>query len=422
MEGAHSSPHRLAGSINEARLWQRHMDLAQIGGTDKGGVNRQALTPEDNEARRVMVRWAREAGFACNLDDAGNLFIRRGGTNPDAAPVMTGSHLDTQPTGGKFDGIYGVLAGFEVLHVIEELGLRTRRPLDLVVWANEEGCRFAPACTGSLAFTDPAKLGHLLQTTDPDGVMLGADIGRLRATLSDVPRRRLGGEVAAYVEAHIEQGPVLEQSGKTVGVVTGIQGARDFRVIVTGEAAHAGTTPRRLRRDAFRAALAMAIDLYDVMENEDDRDILRFTIGRIAVRPNSPAVVPSCVDFTIDFRHPDNDVLRRLGDRVAPICHAAAGGCDVSVVETRWREPTLFASHVPDVIERSAEELGIRHMRMPSGASHDAVYLNRICPTGMIFVPCEGGISHNEAENADPADLADGTRVLANALIELSDR
>ncbi len=421
-EGDRQATRKLAESIDSQRLWRRHMDLARIGATDKGGVNRQALTPEDNEARRVMVCWAREAGFECQRDDAGNLFIRRPGTDADAAPVMTGSHLDTQPTGGRFDGIYGVLAGFEVLQTVEALGLATRRPLELVVWCNEEGSRFAPACTGSRAFADPARLAELRAVTDLDGVDLGSEVDKLGEALADVPRRALGGAVAAFVEAHIEQGPLLENSANTIGVVTGIQGARDFNVEVFGEAAHAGTTPRRLRRDAVKSASAMAVALHDIMARGDDRDIVRFTIGQVTVQPNSPSVVPSHAAFTIDFRHPDNDELGRLGDLVEPTCRAAAGACDVAVHEIRWRVPATFAPRVPDLIERVAVELGIAHMRMPSGASHDAVYLHPICPTGMIFVPCERGISHNEAENAKPADLADGARVLAHVLTNLADR
>jgi N-carbamoyl-L-amino-acid hydrolase len=411
----------LAAAVDEARLWRRHMDLARIGATGNGGVDRQALTPEDNEARRVMLRWAGELGLTCALDAAGNLFIRREGRDAAAAPVMTGSHLDTQPTGGRFDGIYGVLAGFEVLQAMSEQGIRTRRPIEVVVWCNEEGCRFVPACTGSRAFTEPAELPELLQARDLDGALLGDEIEALLTGLPELPRRELGREVAAFVEAHIEQGPLLEQSGKTIGVVTGIQGARDFRVEVRGEAAHAGTTPRRLRKDAVKAAAATIVALHEFMESEDEHDLLRFTIGQLVVAPNSPSVVPDLAAFTIDFRHPDDDVLRRLGDEVEAVCRRTSGPCAVTVEETRWRRPAVFESAIPDLIERTTGELGISCQRMPSGASHDAVYLNRVCRTGMIFVPCEGGVSHNEAENAAPGDLADGARVLGEVLLRLAE-
>lgn len=411
-----------AAAIDSNRLWQRHMDLARIGATAKGGVNRQALTPEDNQARRVMVTWAREAGFDCRRDDAGNLFIRRAGSDLDAAPVMTGSHLDTQPTGGRFDGIYGVLAGFEALQAMDHAGLATKRPIDLVVWCNEEGSRFSPSCTGSCAFADPTKLAELRAVTDLQGIDLGSEVDRLGEALADVPKRALGGPVAAFVEAHIEQGPLLEQSAKTIGVVTGIQGARNFEIEVTGEAAHAGTTPRALRKDAYKSAAAMAVALHEIMTRGDEDDIVRFTIGQVTVEPNSPAVVPGSAAFTIDFRHPDDDTLKRLGDLVAPTCRAAAGPCTVLVREIRWRKPVAFTSLLPDLIEGAAETLGISHMRLPSGASHDAAYLHPVCPTGMIFVPCEGGISHNEAENCDPLDLAGGARVLALTLATLANQ
>ncbi len=412
----------LAQAIDAERLWARHMDLAKIGATEKGGCNRQALTDEDNQARRLMVTWAREAGYDCRRDEAGSLFIRRAGSESDAAPVMTGSHLDTQPTGGRFDGIYGVLAGFEALQALDRAGLETRRPIDVVVWCNEEGSRFAPACSGSRAFADPTRLAEVRAVADLAGITLGAEVDRLGEALADVPTRELGGPVAAFVEAHIEQGPLLEQQGKTIGVVTGIQGARDFHIEVTGEAAHAGTTPRHLRKDAYRAAAAMAVALHAAMTEGDGGDILRFTIGQVTVEPNSPSVVPSRVAFSVDFRHPDNDTLERLGDLVEPTCRSAAGACDVDVRQIRWREPVTFADQLPNLVEGAARALGIARMRLPSGASHDAAYLHPICPTGMIFVPCEGGVSHNEAENCDPKDLADGARVLAAVLADLANR
>jgi N-carbamoyl-L-amino-acid hydrolase len=411
-----------AAAIDSSRLWRRHMDLAKIGATGKGGLNRQALTTEDNQARRLMITWAREAGYDCQRDDAGNLFIRRPGNDPEAAPVMTGSHLDTQPTGGRFDGIYGVLAGFEALQAMDQARVTTGRPIDLVVWCNEEGSRFTPACTGSRAFANPAKLSELRAVTDLEGIDLGSEVDRLGEAIADVPKRALGGPVAAFVEAHIEQGPLLEQKAKTIGVVTGIQGARDFEIEVTGEAAHAGTTPRRLRKDAYKSAATMAVALHEVMTLGDDDDTVRFTIAQVTVEPNSPSVVPSRAAFTIDFRHPEDEILKRLGDVVEPTCQAAAGACQVAVQEIRWRKPVIFAAQVPDLIEAAAETLGISHIRLPSGASHDAAYLHPICPTGMIFVPCEGGISHNEAENCDPGDLADGARVLALVLARLADQ
>ena len=407
-----------AASIDGKRLWDNLMRLAEIGATGRGGLNRQALTPDDNEAHRVLVTWARALGLSCFIDDIGNLFVRRKGVRDDAPPVMFGSHLDTQPTGGKFDGIYGVLAGFETLQTFEEAGLETKRPIELAIWANEEGSRFLPGCMGSACYAAPDKLDEWLAITDIEGTTVKEAVARYKAVLSDVECRPLGGAVAAFIEAHIEQGPILETSGNTVGVVTGIQGARDFRVRVLGEEAHAGTTPRSRRKDALRAAGAIAQALYASMDDADDQ--VRFTIGEFIVSPNSASVVPGRVDFTIDFRNSDQETLRRLGDRVESICTEHVGPCRVEVKQIRWREPATFAPQLPDLIGQAAERLGLAHMLIPSGASHDAVNLQKICPTGMIFVPCEGGLSHNEAESAKPEDLAAGTRVMAQVVYQLA--
>ena len=405
----------IAAGIDGKRLWNKLMRLAEIGATGRGGLNRQALTPDDNEAHRVMVTWARALGLSCFIDDIGNLFIRRKGVRDDAPPVMVGSHLDTQPTGGKFDGIYGVLAGFETLQTFEEAGLETEHPIELAIWSNEEGSRFLPGCMGSACFAAPDELDDWLAVTDIEGTTVKEAVARYRADLSDVESRPLGGSVAAFIEAHIEQGPILETAGNTVGVVTGIQGARDFRVRVLGEEAHAGTTPRRRRKDALRSAGAIAQALYALTDDADDQ--VRFTIGEFIVSPNSASVVPGRVDFTIDLRNSDQKILRQLGDRIESICTANAGSCRVEVNQIRWREPATFAPQVPNLIGQAAERLGLVHMRLPSGASHDAVNLHK---TGMIFVPCEGGLSHNEAENAKPEDLAAGARVMAHVVYQLA--
>ncbi len=409
-----------AAAVNERRLWQRHMEMAKIGETPKGGVNRQALTPEDVRARALLPDWAAELGFECTMDEIGNMFVRRQGTERDATPVMTGSHIDTQPSGGRFDGIYGVLAGLEALQAVEDAGLATRRPLEAVVWTNEEGSRFMPGCMGSSVFAEPGLLEQMLCSEDMDGVSVTKALTELGVAMPAVRARPLGGGVAAFIEAHIEQGPELEATNNTIGVVTGIQGTRRFLIEVHGEDAHAGTTPRKRRKDALSAAVAMVAGLERLMY--DEHDIVRFTVGRFVVSPNAPSVVPGHVAFTIDFRQPEQEVLTRLGDQVEAVCRANAKACAVGVSETSRTEPTKFEGLVPDTIDSVAKRLDLPHMHIFSGASHDAQNLFKICPTGMIFVPCEKGISHNEAESATPADLAAGARVLAGVMVAIANR
>ena len=409
-----------AAAVNERRLWQRHMEMAKIGETPKGGVDRQALTPEDVRARALLADWAAELGFECTMDEIGNMFVRRQGIERDAAPVMTGSHIDTQPSGGRFDGIYGVLAGLETLQAVQDAGLATRRPLEAVVWTNEEGSRFMPGCMGSSVFAEPGRLEQMLCSEDMDGVTVTKALTELRVAMPAVRARPLGGEVAAFIEAHIEQGPQLEATNNTIGVVTGIQGTRRFLIEVHGEDAHAGTTPRKRRKDALSAAVAMVAGLERLMY--DEHDTVRFTVGRFVVSPNAPSVVPGHVAFTIDFRQPEQEVLTRLGDQVEAVCRANAKACAVGVSETSRTEPTKFKGLVPDIIDSVAKRLGLPHMHIFSGASHDAQNLFKVCPTGMIFVPCEKGISHNEAENATPGDLGAGTRVLAEVMVEIANR
>ncbi len=415
-----ASAAKAAAAVDEKRLWQRHMAMAKLGATPRGGVRRLALDGNDNEARRVLVEWARGLGFTASLDPIGNLFIRRAGSARDAEPVMSGSHTDTQPSGGKFDGIYGVLAACEALEAIERAGITTRRPLEAVVWTCEEGgARFPMGTMGSGGFVGLKQLSDILKVKDDAGITVGEALKATRAALKGVEERPLGFPVAAFLEAHIEQGPELEAKGDTIGIVTGIQGARRFLVEVEGEDAHAGTTSRARRKDALSAAVAM-VGALEKLFHDDPTDTVRFTVGRFRVQPDAPAVVPGHALFTIDFRHPKDSVLTRLGDQVEGICRANARKCAVSVTETSRSKPVPFTSNIPDIIERAAAGLDYRRMRILSGAGHDAMHLATVCPTGMIFVPCENGVSHSEIENATPADLAAGTRVLAAAMVELA--
>ena len=409
-----------AAAVDEARLWSRQMAMAEIGATANGGVNRAALSDEDRRARKLMVEWAGDLGFEVTTDDIANLYIRRPGRQADATPVVTGSHLDSQPRGGKFDGSYGVIGGFEALEAIARAGVETARPIDLVAWTNEEGGRFQPGAMGSAVFAGVLRLEDQLGLVDLQGVTLEDALAETLASTPGLPHRPFGHPFAAYVEAHIEQGPRLENEGLTIGAVTGIQGLYWFTVEVSGEEAHAGTTPLKSRKDALKAAVAMVHALEELMA--DESDTVRFTVGRFECHPGSPATVPSRALFTIDFRHPDPAVIARIRPNIEPVCEANARGCAVNVRPTIDNAPLQFDPALIDMVERYAEHLGHPVMRMPSGAGHDAGHINHLCPTGMIFVPCERGLSHNEAENATPADLAAGAQTLAACLVDLANR
>lgn len=411
---------RVSKAVSQSRLWRRHGDMGNIGATPRGGVNRLALTVEDALAQTLLLQWASARGYGSWRDEIGNLFVRRDGTDAAADPMMTGSHLDSQPTGGKFDGAYGVLAGFEVLEALDDAGIGTSRPIEVVAWMNEEGSRFSPGAMGSAVFAGSASIDAMQSTTDRTGVTLREALVET-AERCPVPARRIADiRPAAYVEAHIEQGPRLENAKATIGVVLGIQGMRRFVVEIVGEEAHAGTTPRRQRKDAVSAAIAVISALEDL--TADAHDTLRFTVGCIDVHPNSPNTVAGKVTFTIDLRHPDEATITDVGDRIHETARAAAAlrSCTAVITNVSFVKPTTFAPEVIDLIRAAARDEGYPHLELPSGAGHDAMHLSRICPTGMVFVPCLGGVSHNEAESATPEDLASGTRVLARVILELA--
>ena len=409
---------RVVAAVDAERLWRHHLAIAEIGATGRGGVDRQALTPEDAAARCRVIAWATERGFATAVDEIGNLFIRRAGQDRGAAPIVAGSHLDSQPTGGNYDGVYGVLAALEALMAADDAGVATKRPLEAVVWTNEEGSRFQPATMGSAAFVGALPLADVLATTDSQGVAVAAALEATLQAMAVTAKRPFGFAMDGYLEAHIEQGPRLEATGRQLGVVSGIQGLRWFEVVVSGMEGHAGTTPDTSRKDAFAAAVDIAQALR--AEMADATDTVRFTIGRFDVAPNSPNTIPGRVLFTVDLRHPGADVLARLGDGVARVCRDHAGPCDVTVRETIRSAPTDFDPGIQTLIRQAARRQGVSHMDIVSGATHDAKFMADHCPSGMIFVPCAGGISHNEAESAEPADLAAGARVLAEVMIALA--
>jgi beta-ureidopropionase / N-carbamoyl-L-amino-acid hydrolase len=410
-----------ANAVKEDRLWQRHADMAKLGGTPKGGVNRQALSPEDAAARNLLASWAKARGFSVFTDAIGNLFVRRDGTDAKAAPVMSGSHMDSQPTGGRFDGMYGVLAAFEALEALDDAGVRTKRPLVAVAWTNEEGSRFQPGAMGSAVFAGHYRLEEMLAQKDWKGIVLKDALAQtLHVAPAPMREGKPGFPVDSYIEAHIEQGPRLENERKTIGVVTAIQGSRRYIVEIDGEEAHAGTTPRAARRDAFAAATRIAAAMYEATTDNDDT--LRFTIGRVEVAPGSPNTVPGKATFTIDMRHPRDAVLEEHEKKLKDIVAARAAPCPATIARVTNVPPTDFDPKVIDLVRAKADALKLSHMDMPSGAGHDAMHIAKLCPAGMIFVPCERGISHNEIENATPSDLAAGTRVLVEVLEALANR
>lgn len=405
-------------TANPTRQWDRLMALAAIGAIQGDGVNRACLTDLDRQARRLLIGWARQAGATVSVDAAANLWLRLEGSEPALAPVLTGSHMDTQPNGGRFDGIYGVVAGLEAITVLHETNIRPRRAIEVVAWTNEEGGRFAPGCMGSMAWSGFRPLADFADIRDPDGTRFADALHAHLAAEADLPRRDLGHIPHAYVEAHIEQGPLLENTGNAIGVVSGIQGSRWFSVELRGETAHAGTTPLANRRDAVQAMVRAVTALNTLMTDPDD--VLRFTIGRITVAPNTSNSVADRVGFSIDLRHPDPTVLRVRGDAIQATVAAAAGEVAATVTETFNAQPVRFDPAIIAAIRAAAERLALPHLDLPSGAFHDAQFVVPICPTGMVFVPCHKGISHNPAEFSSAAQLGAGTAVLTQVLAELA--
>ena len=389
------------------------MALGRFGARPDGGVDRPALSAAEIEARAALVAWGRGLGLDAFTDAAANLFLRLPGREPDLPPVLAGSHIDSQPTGGKFDGAYGVLAALEAVEAIRSAGIAPRRAIEVVAWTNEEGSRFSPGMTGSELFTGVKSLGDVASIQDADGVALGEALTVALAADRDVPRRAFRRPVAAFVEPHIEQGPILEREGVPVGVVTGIQGTRRYRVRVTGEAAHAGTAERRERRDALMAAVRMVAAIDRAASEPSD---VKLTVGLFQVTPNAPSVVPSEVLFSIDLRHPDNAVVDRIDGQIRRLIEGERGPCAAALQQVQHNPSLEFSASIRTTIQAAAHDLGIEHRRVASAAGHDARHLHNVCPTGMIFVPCRGGISHNPEEWAEPADLEAGARVLAEVL------
>ncbi len=402
-------------AVDGDRLWKSLTEMAKIGALPGGGCRRLALTDEDKAGRDLFVSWCEAAGCTISIDGMGNLFARRPGRDNSKPPVVTGSHLDTQPHGGKYDGVYGVLAGLEVVRALNDAGIETESPIEVAVWTNEEGARFAPSMVGSAVFSGTYSLDKGRSCADLDGVTLGAELERL-GYAGDRPSA--GVPVGAYFEAHIEQGPVLEAEQKTIGVVTGGQGLRWYDVTVAGQDSHAGTTPMPRRRDAMVATAAIVAGLCSLAEGRAPDAVA--TVGEMTVSPNSRNTIPGRVDFTIDIRHPSDGVLAEMDEAVRVLCHRAGveHNVEVSLDQVADTPAVVFDEDCVAAVRKTAADLNYPHRDMISGAGHDAFFLAKVVPTAMIFVPCKDGLSHNEAEEATPNDLAAGCNVLLHAMLD----
>ena len=401
--------------VDGARLWDALMELAQIGATAKGGVCRLALTDLDRQGRDLVTGWARKEGMTVTVDQIGNIFMRRPGRDSSLAPVVTGSHIDTQPTGGKVDGNYGVLAGLEVIRTLNQHGITTDAPLEVVIWTNEEGSRFVPVMMGSGVFCGAFSLAHAYAATDTAGVSVLQALDAIGYVGEQAPGAH---PMAAYFETHIEQGPVLEQADRVIGVVPAVLGLSWYDCTVTGFESHAGPTPMAIRKDALQVATVIMQEVVAIANRYPPYG--RGTVGMVQVTPNSRNVIPGQVRFSIDLRNVSEATLasmdRDLAQHIAGV--QARTGLGIALEQVSHFPPCPFHPDCVDAVRQAVAALGYTTMDVVSGAGHDAIYAARVAPAGMIFVPCKDGVSHNEIEDADPAHLEAGANVLLQAMLK----
>ncbi len=405
--------------IDAARLWDSLMDMARFGATPKGGVRRLTLTDIDRQGRDHFRARCEAAGLAVRVDEIGNMFARRPGRDPSRLPVLMGSHLDSQPSGGKFDGALGVIAGLEVIHTLNDLGIATEAPIELVNWTDEEGSRFGHSLMGSGVWAGVYARDKAYALADTEGTTVEQALDAIGYRGAE-PAKPFPAD--AYFELHIEQGPILEREGKQIGIVTGAQAQVWYDAVATGQDSHAGTTPPSARRDALVCA-ARIIDLVDRMMRDRGEDG-RGTVGQLHVAPNSRNVVPGEVRFSVEFRHPDGAEVARLAEGFPREAAAIAAACGIGweLTELFRIAPQPFDPSCVDLVRQGAARLGYSAREIVSGAGHDAVYVARHVPTAMIFTPCKDGLSHNEAESIEPEEAAAGTQVLFEAVLARANR
>lgn len=399
--------------INGTRLWSRLMEMATIGATAAGGVCRLALTDLDKQSRDLFCRWAKEAGCTIRIDAMGNVFARREGTDESRLPVAAGSHLDTQPSGGKFDGVLGVLAALEVIDTLNDHDVRTTAPIEATLWTNEEGARFSPAMIGSGVHAGTFDLDYAYSRTDSEGKKLGDELARIGYLGSLSPGAHA---FAAHYELHIEQGPVLEQGAMDIGVVTGVNGIMWYELTIEGFETHAGPTPMSMRRDPVPVVAEIIPKIYASarLAGED----ARCTVGVLKAEPGSPNTVPGRIRLTVDVRHPQEDALESLhGELTDLVAQFDGGTCPVALERIWYSPPVAFASECIGAVKRAAQICQTSHMRLASGAGHDSVYIAGVAPTSMIFIPCKDGLSHNELEDISSEQATVGGNVLLHTMM-----
>lgn len=403
--------------INPARLWDSLMQMAKVGPGIAGGNNRQTLTDADAEGRALFQRWCEAAGMTLGVDQMGTMFATRPGSDPDALPVYMGSHLDTQPTGGKYDGVLGVLGALEVVRTLNDMGIRTRHPIVVTNWTNEEGARFAPAMLASGVFAGIHTMDYAYGRTDLDGKTFGEELKRI----GWVGEEKVGArKMHAMFELHIEQGPILEAEGKEIGVVTHGQGLWWLEITLTGKDAHTGSTPMHMRVNAGLGMARITERVHQIAMSHLPDAV--GAVGQVKVFPNSRNVIPGKVVFTVDIRSPHQEKLDAMKAEVIRHAHAVAAelGLGCSIEEVGHFDPVAFDPALVGVVRGAAEKLGYSHMNIVSGAGHDACWVNRVAPTTMIMCPCVDGLSHNEAEEISPEWAAAGTDVLLHAVLEVA--
>ncbi|WP_421991122.1 Zn-dependent hydrolase [Roseococcus sp.] len=405
--------------INGARLWDALMAMAEIGATPKGGVKRLTLTEVDKAGRRRFTEWCEAIGLTVRVDSIGNMFCRREGRDPTRKPVLLGSHLDSQPTGGKFDGALGVIAGLEVMRTLNDLNIQTEAPIELVNWTDEEGSRFGHSLMGSGVWAGVYEQDKVYGLKDLDGVSVGEALDSIGYKGAHAAKPF---PADAYFELHIEQGPFLEREGKQIGIVTGAQAQVWYDAVITGQDAHAGTTPPSTRKDALVAAARVIAKVDEMMRARGDDG--RGTVGRLQVFPNSCNVVPGEVRFSIEFRHPDGAQIDAIAKSFPAEAKALVeeGGCALELKELFVIPAQPFDAECVDLVRQAAKRLGYPAREIISGAGHDAVYVARLIPTAMIFTPCKDGLSHNEAESILPEEAEAGCQVLFEAVVARANR